>query len=63
VLTWDEYKEERLKDGRAGQFSDLERPAFDKVAYLSVGYKNTLIDFSPEWAKQYTKALEDGKEY
>lgn len=45
-LSWDEYKEERLKDGG---FSDRERAYFDK----SIGFcksEDTAVLFSPKWS-------------
>lgn len=45
-LTWEEYKEERLKDGK---FTEGEKYYFDKV----IGYcksADSAILFSPNWA-------------
>ena len=45
TLTWEEYKEERLKDGH---FSEAEHEYFDEVIEFSKT-ANVAILFSPTW--------------
>lgn len=47
-LSWDEYKEERLKDGN---FSISEKQFFDRVTPYCKS-ADTAVLFSAEWAKQ-----------
>ncbi len=50
-LEWEEYKEERLKDGN---FSFYEKKYFEQV----IGYcknQDTAILFAPDWAKLKNK--------
>lgn len=54
-MTWQEYKQERLKDGG---FSDSEQPYFEKVKHLSMGLKSTIISFSPVWNKSFIEAVQ-----
>ncbi len=55
-MTWEMYKEERLKDG---QFPEAEQSYFEKVKYLSTGVKSTILNFSPDWSKAYISAIEN----
>lgn len=52
-LTWEEYKEERLKDG---YFNEGERSYFDKVCYLANGDKESILRFSPSWREAYEQS-------
>ena len=45
-LPWDEYKEERLKDG--GFVEWKERPEFDRVQPYTVSPETAAL-FSPDW--------------
>lgn len=46
-LSWDEYKAERLKDGR---FTNGERKYFDQVVHYC-GSAEAAARFSPTWAR------------
>jgi len=48
ILTWDEYKTERLKDGN---FSESEHSYFDKVNVFCNSEENA-ISFSDSWGKK-----------
>lgn len=50
ILSWDEYKEERLKDGN---FSDNEKPYFIRVMDFCL-FPETAKLFSQEWNKIYS---------
>lgn len=45
-LSYEEYKQERLKDGA---FTESEKIYFDKVSYLSKGVEKEICAFSPAW--------------
>lgn len=51
-LTWNEYKEERLKDGN---FTEEENVYFKDVSYLSKGNKEDVLGFSESWKEAYEK--------
>ncbi len=51
-LSWEEYKEERLKDG---SFTEVERSYFDKVSYLAKGDIMQILEFSDSWKEAFDK--------
>lgn len=54
LLSWDEYKEHRLKDGH---FNEVEKNYFDQVVKFCRSVETAEL-FSPVWAKVVADATE-----
>jgi hypothetical protein len=54
-LSWEEYKEERIKDG---SFTEGEKKYFDDLIYLAKGDLDKITGFSDSWKEAYDKSLQ-----